>query len=135
MKTGTTLGETEVIDNPLKTQKLFINLIKSAKSEVLLILPTVNAFMREYRIGVIELLKELSTNNERAKAKLSSSDEENIQLTGGVRQMTGINIRILTPTNEAIDKILHEMNITSTTIDTSSTSNVRTRRRKFFFFL
>ncbi|MFL6361770.1 MAG: hypothetical protein ACJ72V_20845 [Nitrososphaeraceae archaeon] len=77
------LGETEVIDNPLKTQELFLNLIKSAKSEVLLILPTVNAFMREYRIGAIELLKELSTKNtERAKAMPSLSAKETLQQEG-----------------------------------------------------
>ena len=43
------LGVTEIIDNPSRTQELFIDLIKSAKSEVLLMMPTVNSFMREYR--------------------------------------------------------------------------------------
>ncbi|MFL6392438.1 MAG: TrmB family transcriptional regulator sugar-binding domain-containing protein, partial [Nitrososphaeraceae archaeon] len=51
-------GITEVIDHPLRTQELFLNLIKSAKYEILLILPTVNAFIREYNIGGIQLLKE-----------------------------------------------------------------------------
>jgi hypothetical protein len=37
-----------------------MELIKSAKFEILLILPTVNAFLREYRIGAIHLLKDLS---------------------------------------------------------------------------
>jgi hypothetical protein len=58
-------------------------LIKSAKSEVLLMLPTVNSFMREYRIGVIQLLEELSTS---PKGR-------------------AINIRILTPINTTIKKI------------------------------
>jgi two-component system sensor histidine kinase VicK len=40
------LGITEIIDNPSRTQEIFIDLVKSAKSEILLILPTVNAFMR-----------------------------------------------------------------------------------------
>ena len=56
------LGTTEIIDNPSKTQALFIDLIKSAKFEILLILPTVNAFLREHRIGALQLLKELSAN-------------------------------------------------------------------------
>ena len=50
-------------------------------------LPTVNSFMREYRIGVIQLLEELSTQSE-----------------GRLK-----NIRILTPINNTIKKILEEM--------------------------
>ena len=53
---------------------LFINLIKSAKFEILLILPTVNAFLREYRIGAMQLLKELSMDRSQ---ELIEKDEEN----------------------------------------------------------
>src|SRR5215469_13513807 len=85
---GASLGITEIIDNPSKTQELFIDLIKTAKSEVLLMLPTVNSFMRENRIGVIQLFKELSTKPEGR----------------------AINIRILTPINNKIKKILEDIN-------------------------
>jgi phosphatidylserine/phosphatidylglycerophosphate/cardiolipin synthase-like enzyme len=54
------LGTTEMIDSPSKTKALFIDLIKSAKFEILLICPTVNAFLREHRIGAIQLFKEIS---------------------------------------------------------------------------
>ena len=50
--------KTELIQNPQRTLELFLNLIKSAKHEILLIIPTVNAFLREERIGAIELLKQ-----------------------------------------------------------------------------
>jgi hypothetical protein len=83
------LGITEIIDNQSKTQELFIDLIKDAKSEVLLMMPTANSFMREYRIGAIQLLEELSTD----------------------RQTGAINVRILTPINNTIEKILEEMKI------------------------
>jgi hypothetical protein len=33
-------------------------MVKSAKHEVLLILPTANAFLREEHLGIIELLKQ-----------------------------------------------------------------------------
>jgi two-component system sensor histidine kinase VicK len=49
---------TELIQNPQRTLDLFLNLIKSARHEILLIIPTVNAFLREERIGAIELLKQ-----------------------------------------------------------------------------
>ncbi len=70
------LGVTEIIDDPSRTRELFIGLIKSAKSEILLILPTINAFMREHKMGVMHLFKELLTTQE-----------------GG----TAVNIRVLTP--------------------------------------
>ncbi len=43
---GKTLGKTEVIRIPSKTKDLFINLVKLAKEEILLLLPTTNAFLR-----------------------------------------------------------------------------------------
>jgi two-component system, OmpR family, sensor histidine kinase VicK len=50
--------KTDLIQNPKKTLELFLNLIKSAQDEILLIIPTNNAFLREERIGAIALLKQ-----------------------------------------------------------------------------
>jgi two-component system, OmpR family, sensor histidine kinase VicK len=58
LEEGIDPGKTELIQNPQRTLELFLNLIKSAKHEILLIIPTVNAFLREERIGAIELLKQ-----------------------------------------------------------------------------
>jgi nitrogen-specific signal transduction histidine kinase len=55
------LGRTELIQNPLSVQTLFIDIIKSAEYEVLLLLPTINAFLREQRLGIIQLLKQGAT--------------------------------------------------------------------------
>src|SRR5918999_5112453 len=82
---GIDLGEkTEIIQSPKKILELFINMIKSAKSEILLLLPTINAFLREERIGAIELLKE-------------SAAEHNV------------NVRIITPSNDDIEKTLQNI--------------------------
>ena len=82
---GIELGEkTEIIQSPKKILELFINMIKSAKSEILLLLPTINAFLREERIGAIELLKE-------------SAVEHNV------------NVRIITPSNDDVEKILQNI--------------------------
>jgi two-component system, OmpR family, sensor histidine kinase VicK len=80
------LGKTEVIQSPQKILELFINMIKSAKYEILLILPTINAFLREERIGSIELLRQSATKH-------------------------NVNVRIITPTNDAIEKILQNISI------------------------
>jgi two-component system sensor histidine kinase VicK len=105
---GVSFGITEIIDHPLKTQELFINLIKSAKFEVLLVLPTVNAFMREYRIDAIQILEELSTS----AMQRGTPSKENLQEQGGRR--AEMSIRILTPTNDEVGKIINNMNITTT---------------------
>jgi signal transduction histidine kinase len=75
----TILGVTEVIQVPSKIQALLINLIKSAKKEVFLVLPTINAFYREERLGIIRLLQEAALDR-------------------------NINVRILAPTNDIIEK-------------------------------
>jgi len=84
---GVVIGKTELIQNPKDIQQLFINMVKSAKHEVLLLLPTINAFYREERIGIIELLKQ------------ASQGEDNKR----------VNVRILTPTNNDIERKLHNI--------------------------
>jgi two-component system sensor histidine kinase VicK len=85
---GIDFGKTEIIQSPKKILELFINMIKSAKSEILLMLPTINAFLREERIGAIELLKK-------------SAAEHNV------------NVRIITPSNNDVEKILQNNTISS----------------------
>ena len=76
---GFVLGSTEVIQIPSRTKELFVDLVKSSKEEVLLLLPTTNAFLREQRLGIIQLLKEAAE--------------------------CGVNVRILTPINNIIEEI------------------------------
>jgi two-component system, OmpR family, sensor histidine kinase VicK len=80
------LQRTEVIHLPSKTQDLFINLVMSAKEGVSLVLPTINAFYREERLGIIRLLKDAALDRK-------------------------VNVRILTPTNDIIEKLIG--NVTS----------------------
>ena len=54
---------TEIIKIPSRTAELLIDLVKSAKEEVLLLVPTANSFLREERIGVIQLLKEAAASS------------------------------------------------------------------------
>jgi two-component system, OmpR family, sensor histidine kinase VicK len=103
-----TSGITQIIDHPLRTQELFLNLIKSAKYEILLILPTVNAFIREYHIGAIQLLKELSSNYT-IQGKKASSSKHSTQQEG--TKESDMSIRIITPTNDAVIKIINDMNL------------------------
>jgi two-component system, OmpR family, sensor histidine kinase VicK len=80
---GIDLGRTDIIQTPRIILDLFINMIKSAKFEILLMLPTINAFLRENRIGVIEELKKSAKEN-------------------------NVNVRIITPSNDVVEKILQD---------------------------
>ena len=105
------LGITEVIDNPSRTKALFIDLIKSAKSEILLILPTVNAFLREYRIGALQLFREISTGVGTVYPEDSGvyEDEGKREEIGNTKKKKKISIRILTPTCDMANTIIDEL--------------------------
>jgi two-component system, OmpR family, sensor histidine kinase VicK len=77
---GVIFGRTEVIQDPKKVRQQFINMIKLAKHELLLVLPTINTFYRQERIGIIELLRQAAERDHR------------------------VNVRILTPTSDAVEK-------------------------------
>ena len=84
---GIDLAKTEVIQSPQKIKDTFLDMIKLAKHEILLILPTINAFLREERIGTFELLK-------------SSILERNVI------------VRIIAPINDQIEALLRNVSVT-----------------------
>ena len=86
---GIDLAKTEIIQSPQKIMDTFLDMIKLAKHEILLILPTINAFLREERIGTFELLK-------------SSILERNVI------------VRIITPINDQIEALLRNVSVTLT---------------------
>jgi len=65
-------------------RRLFIDIVKSAEHEILLITPTTNSFLREQRLGIIPLLKD------------------------GVMKH-GINVKILTPVNDDVLQIIQSI--------------------------
>ena len=81
---GIILGTTQVIQVPSRILKLFVNLLQQAKEEVLLVLPTINAFYREERLEIIQLLKEAALDR-------------------------NIKVRILTPTNNDIERKINNI--------------------------
>lgn len=97
----------KVLEDSAKTLKLFIRLMTSAKFEVLLILPTINAFKREYRIGAFHLLVDLTS-----KSKSADSQELTSRTIGRFdhgKDKGGVTCRILTPTNDEIEQIIMEL--------------------------
>jgi two-component system sensor histidine kinase VicK len=80
---GVDFGNTEIIQNSYATKELFINLVRSAADEILLILPTANAFYREERMGVIHLIREAV-------------------------EQRGVKVKVLIPSNDIIYNILQK---------------------------
>jgi nitrogen-specific signal transduction histidine kinase len=78
------LGNTEVIQSPQKIMDLLLNMVKSAKHEILLILPTINAFLRKERLGLIDLI-------------IQAVIERHVK------------VRIITPTNKTIEDIVQNV--------------------------
>ena len=86
-------GFTELIENPYKTQQLLIHHLQKATKEILIILPSINAFFRYRKIGIFDILeKKLLHNNHNSYQENSNK----------------LLVKILTPTNNKLEK-----NITS----------------------
>jgi len=85
VETGATVQATRIIENPLITKQYFIDLVRYAKEEILILFPSLNAVKREVTMGIIDLLKKRITEN--------------------------IRIRILSPVNENIRELLFSKNI------------------------
>ena len=66
---GIDLAFIEISESPSRTQYLYLDAIKSAKKEILLIFPTVNAFFREGKMGVIQYTEDAS-NKQRVKVRM-----------------------------------------------------------------
>jgi two-component system, OmpR family, sensor histidine kinase VicK len=58
IEAGVHLADIEVIPSSVRAQELYLELVKSASEEILWIFPTIRAFIRQEKIGAIQLAKE-----------------------------------------------------------------------------
>jgi len=79
-------GFTKLIENPYKIQQLLLNNLKTATTEILIILPSINAFFRYQKMGVFDILEK----------KISYSNKEE-----GSNKLI---VKILTPTSNYLNK-------------------------------
>ncbi len=87
-------GFTELIENPYKTQELLIHHIQKAAKEILIILPSINAFFRYRKIGIFNILEK----------KLLNISLNNIRNEEG--NSNKLLVKILTPTNYKLEKYI-----------------------------
>ena len=81
---GVDLTDIEVIRSSAKAQEIYLNIVKIAKEEILWIFPTINAFIRQDKIGAIQLAKQ-------------AAKERNVK------------VRILVPVNSLIEQKIHKL--------------------------
>ena len=81
---GVDLADIEVIPSSAKAQERYLNIVKSSEEEILWIFPTVNAFIRQDKIGAISLAREA------AKDK-------------------NVRVRILMPANSIIEQKVQDL--------------------------
>jgi K+-sensing histidine kinase KdpD len=84
IEAGVDLADIEVISSSAKAQERYLNIARSAEEEILWIFPTVNAFIRQDKIGAIQLAKE-------------AAKEKNVR------------VRILMPASSLIEQKVHEL--------------------------
>jgi two-component system, OmpR family, sensor histidine kinase VicK len=91
----------KIIQNPRESIKLAYDIVKSAKEEVLRIFPSINAFRRQTRIGIMHLFKEAVEQGVKVRILITGDEQQIIQITNEVSlALPQIDIR-------AIDKSLH----------------------------
>src|SRR5919199_1480623 len=84
IKAGVDLADVEVIPSSVRAQELYLDLVKSASEEILWIFPTPSAFIRQEKIGAIQLAKE-------------AAEERNVK------------VRIMIPANSLIEQKVQQL--------------------------
>jgi two-component system sensor histidine kinase VicK len=108
---GKHLASIEVIQNADTTAKLYVDIVKSAKNEILLIIPTTNAILRQEKIGAIPSLAEAAKERNVKVRLLTPSSPQSLS------QSTIANLKGLDHVNVDIDiRYIEQMSDTKATI-------------------
>jgi two-component system, OmpR family, sensor histidine kinase VicK len=83
---GVDLAEIEVIPSSAKAQEIYLNMVKDAKEEVILVFPSTNAFIRQDKIGAIKLSKQAA-------------------------QKRNVKVRLLMPAHKSTDQIVQKLQV------------------------
>jgi two-component system, OmpR family, sensor histidine kinase VicK len=63
-------SDIEIIQNPDRTEELYWDIVKSAEKEILLILPTANAVIRQEKMGIINYLAETAKKSRNIQVRI-----------------------------------------------------------------
>ena len=90
----------EVIPNSDRARKIYLNLVKNAESEIMLMFPTTNAFIRQEKIGAIELCKKSIKELDIKVRILMPTHKSTEQMVQNIReQQSNIDVRYIEQTS------------------------------------
>ena len=84
IKEGFDSTRVEIIENPEESLALSYDIVKSAKVEVLRIFPSINAFRRNVRAGIMHLFKEILDRGIKVKILIPSDDIQIVEILNEV---------------------------------------------------
>jgi two-component system sensor histidine kinase VicK len=88
----------QVVSNSQEASEIYLNLVKSINSSALLLLPSSKALVREYKLGVLDHLVQVSKNRQVQDIRISCPiDDKNIQIIRELNEQAP-NIKILNNT-------------------------------------
>jgi signal transduction histidine kinase len=106
---GVGLADIEVIPSSKRAQEIYLNIVRSATKEILWIFPTTNAFIRQGKIGAIQLAKQ-AANKRNVKVRIlvpaNSLIEQKIQQLKEYCPDNVINVRYIEQMTETKATIL-----------------------------
>jgi two-component system, OmpR family, sensor histidine kinase VicK len=89
---------TFLLKDPYKTQQLLIQYIQKATKEILIILPSINAFFRHRKIGIFNILEKKLLNINNNNNNNNNHDDDDLE------NSNKLLVKILTPANNKIEK-------------------------------
>ena len=92
---GTDLPDIEVIESSVKAKNLYIDIVKSAKQEILLMFPSTNAFFGQRKIDFIQYAQEAANNRD-------------------------VKVRILMPAYKSTEQTIHHQNFEIRNVEQTS---------------
>jgi hypothetical protein len=94
IEAGADLADIEVIQSSSRARELYLNLLKSAAKEILLVFASTGAFIRHGKIGVIELYREAARERNVEVRILMPADKSTEQTVQNLKQDHPGNTRI-----------------------------------------
>ncbi len=88
---GPDLADIEVIPNAARARELYLDALKKAQKDIIIFFPTTNAFLRQHKMGVVQLAKEASEQRNVRIRILMPRDELTKQLAYSLTERTYSN--------------------------------------------
>jgi hypothetical protein len=98
---GADLADIEVIPRAAMARELYLDALKKAQKDIIIVFPTTNAFLRQHQMGVVQLAKEAEQRKVRIRILMPRHELTNelvCSLTGRTSKYNNIDLRYIKQT-------------------------------------